>query len=131
MKSWGVRAPLALALILVLAVGNLAAMEKAEFIDGNHWTKWSNQDKLVYIRGLGNWADFVTEAQARRETYEFCISKVFVNELKTKTLGQIAAEVDAYYQQNPDKLTTSVVEVILRRCTSACPPEPGVKEKMK
>jgi hypothetical protein len=54
MKFW-VRSAL-LALVLVLAAGTLAAMEKAEFINGTHWTKWSNQDKLVYIRGLANWA---------------------------------------------------------------------------
>jgi hypothetical protein len=121
---------LALALTLVLGTGTFAAMEKAEFINGAHWAKWSNQDKLVYIRGLSNWADFITEAQRERgKSSEFCISKVFVDELKTKSLGQIVTEVDAYYQENPQKLTTSVVEVILRRCTNACPPEAGAREK--
>lgn len=121
---------LAFSLSLVLAAGGLAAMEKAELINGSHWTKWSNQDKLVYIRGLGNWADFITEAQAQRgKTFEFCISKVFVDELKTKSLGSIVAEVDAYYQENPGKLNTSVIEVVLRRCTNACPPESGAREK--
>jgi hypothetical protein len=121
---------LALALTLVWGAGTFAAMEKAEFINGAHWAKWSNQDKLVYIRGLSNWADFITEAQRERgKSSEFCISKVFVDELKTKSLGQIVTEVDAYYQENPQKLTTSVVEVILRRCTNACPPEAGAREK--
>jgi hypothetical protein len=121
---------LALALTLVLAAGTLAAMDKAELINGTHWTKWSNQDKLVYIRGLGNWADFITEAQGQRgKTFEFCISRVFVNELKAKSLGNIVTEVDAYYQENPGKLNTSVIEVVLRRCTNACPPEGGAREK--
>ena len=121
---------LALALTLVLGAGTFAAMEKAEFINGAHWAKWSNQDKLVYIRGLSNWADFITAAQVERgKSSEFCISKVFVDELKAKSLGQIVTEVDAYYQENPQKLTTSVVEVILRRCTKACPPEVGAREK--
>ena len=105
-------------------------MEKAEFIDGTHWTTWSNQDKLVYIRGMGNWADFVTQAQAQKgKTFEFCMSKALVDELKTKSLGQIVAEVDAYYQENPKKLNTSVIEVVIRRCTNACPPEGGAREK--
>jgi hypothetical protein len=57
---------LALALALVLTVGPAAAIERAEFINGTQWTQWSNQDKLVYIRGVGNWADFVTEAQVQK-----------------------------------------------------------------
>lgn len=122
MTSWRKTVLLALALSLVLANGASAVVDQAEFINGTHWTQWSNQDKLVYIRGLGNWADFVTQAQAQRgKTYEFCMSKVFVNELKTKPLGQIVADVDAYYQENPAKLNTSVVEVVLRRSTNVCP----------
>jgi hypothetical protein len=123
MKFWGKSALLALALALLLAAGTMAAIDRAEFIDGTHWTQWSTQDKLVYIRGLCNWADFVTEAQAARgRTYEFSISKVLVNELKAKSLGQIVADIDAYYRENPGKLNTSVIEVVLRRCTSVCPP---------
>ncbi len=131
MKFYGKGALLVCALALVLAAGPVAAIEKADMINGTQWTQWSNQDKLVYIRGIGNWADFVTEAQAqtRKKNYEFCISKVLVNELKTQTLGQIVAKVDAYYQTNPDKMNTSVVEVVLRRCTNACPPEGGAREK--
>lgn len=130
MKFCGKSALLALALALALTTGPVAAMEKAEFIDGTHWSQWSNQDKLVYIRGLGNWADFVTQAQAQRgKTFEFCMSKALVDELKTKSLGQIVAEVDAYYQENPNKLDTSVIEVVIRRCTNACPPEGGAREK--
>jgi hypothetical protein len=119
---------LALALSLVLVSAAWAAMEKAEMINGTHWTKWSETDKLVYIRGLTNWADFIAAAQAQThkgQTWEFCISKVFVDELKTKTLGQIAADVDAYYKANPGKLDISVIEVVLRRSTKVCPPEPG------
>jgi len=130
MKFCGKRALLALALALALTAGPVAALEKAEFINGTQWTQWSNQDKLVYIRGIGNWADFVTEAQTQKgKAFEFCISKVLVNELKTQTLGQIVANVDAYYQENPDKLNTSVIEVVLRRCTNACPPEAGARGK--
>jgi len=130
MKSCRKRALLALALTLVLTAGPVAALERAEFINGTHWTQWSNQDKLVYIRGLGNWADFVTEAQAQRgKGSEFSMSKILVNELKAMTLGQIVANVDTYYQENPEKLNTSVIEVVLRRCTNVCPPEAGARGK--
>jgi hypothetical protein len=122
------KALLALALSLVLVSAAGAALEKAEMINGTHWTKWSQTDKLVYIRGISNWADFVAAAQAQTQKgriWEFCISKVFVDELKTKTLGQIVADVDAYYRANPNRLETPVIEVVLRRSTKVCPPEPG------
>jgi hypothetical protein len=119
-KGKGVLAALVFA--VVLTAGPLWAMERAEFINGSQWTQWSNQDKLVYIRGLCNWADFITQAQVQsKKNYEFCISKVFVDQLKTKTLGQVVEQVDAYYQENPSNLNNSVVEVMLQRCTNVCP----------
>ena len=127
-RKW---AALTLVLGLLLATGAWA-QGSAEMINGTHWTKWSQEDKLVYIRGLTNWADFITEAQAQRgKSSEYCMSKVFVDELKTKTLGQIVANVDAYYRDNPGKLNTSVIEVLIRRCTNVCPPEAGAKEMKK
>ena len=123
---------LVLAFALVLATGALAAMERAEMINGTHWTKWSQEDKLVYVRGLTNWADFITEAQGQRgKTSEYCMSKVFVDALKTKTLGQIATDVDTYYRDNPGKVNDSVIEAILRGSTDICKTGPGAKEMKK
>ncbi len=130
MKFWGKSALLTLVLGLVLAAGAWAALEKAELINGTHWSNMSEQDKLIYIRGMTNWADFVVGAQPHKARgWEFCISQVLVNDLKTKSLGQIVAEVDAFYRENPQKLDTSVIEVVLRRCTKSCPPETGAKQK--
>jgi hypothetical protein len=126
MKFRGKWALLTLVLCLAVAGGAWAAMERAEMINGTHWTKWSQEDKLVYVRGLTNWADFITEAQAQRgKTSEYCMSKVVVDALKTKTLGQIVADVDAYYRDNPGKMGNSVIEAILRGSTNICKTEPG------
>jgi hypothetical protein len=123
---------LALVLGLVLATGAWAAGERAEMIDGTHWSKWSQEGKLIYIRGLTNWADFISESLAQKgKTFEFCASRVMVDELKTKTLGQIVANIDAFYRDNPGKMNTSVIEVLIRRCTNVCPPEAGAKEGKK
>jgi hypothetical protein len=46
-----------------------------------------------------------------------------VDDLKTRTVMQIIREVDKFYQDNPGKLDTPVIEVVLRRCTKVCPPE--------
>jgi hypothetical protein len=122
MKLLGKSTLLTLVIILIVAAVGLAAMEKAEMINGTHWTHWSQEDKLVYIRGLTNWADFITDVQVQRgKTSEYCMSKVFVDALKTKTLGQIAADVDAYYRNNPGKLDNTVIEAILRGSTNICP----------
>ena len=51
-----------------------------------------------------------------------CISKGFVDELKTKTIAQVIAEVDKFYKENPAKLDMPVVAVILQRCTKLCAP---------
>jgi hypothetical protein len=124
---------LVLVLGLVLATGALAASAptgKAEMINGAHWTKWPQEAKLIYIRGLTNWADFIVGAQSQRgNTGEYCMSKVLVNALKTKTLGQIVTDVNTYYQKNPGKLSNSVIEAILRGATKIC--EPGAKEMKK
>jgi hypothetical protein len=122
---------LALVLGLALAVGAQAAPAgKAEMISGVHWTKWSQEDKLVYIRGLTNWADFIVEAQSQRgNTGEYCMSKVLVDALKAKTLGQIVSDVDAYYKQDPGKMGNSVIEAMLRGATNIC--TPGAKEMKK
>jgi hypothetical protein len=126
---------LALALILGLVLASSASAAaapagKAEMINGTHWTHMSQEDKLVYVRGLTNWADFIVDAQAQRgNTGEYCMSKVLVDALKTKSLGQIVTEVDIYYQKNPGNISKSVIEAILRGATKIC--EPGGKEMKK
>jgi hypothetical protein len=124
MKFWRKTALLGLTLVLALAFGALA-MEKAELINGTHWTKWSMDAKLVYIRGFSNMADFEAAASGHRNV---CLSKALSEELKAKTLGQIVADVDNFYKENPDKMSTSVIEVTFMRCTKYCPPE-AKKEK--
>jgi hypothetical protein len=124
MKRRGTTALLALGLALVLVSGAFAAMQKAEMITGNQWTQWTRDYKLVYVRGLTNWADFVNEAQPRQlkaKSREFALSSVFVDQLRHQSLGQIVAAVNKYYRDNPGKLNITVIEAILRSCTNVCP----------
>jgi hypothetical protein len=131
MKSRAALAFLMIVLGLALA-GGAWAQQRAEMINGNHWAKWSQEDKLVYVRGLTNWADFISEAQAQRgKTSEYSMSKVLVDELKNKTLGQIVSDIDAYYRENPGKMNDSVIEAMLRHCTNVCKTAPGAKGGVK
>jgi hypothetical protein len=125
MNLRGKMAFLVFLLVLVLAGGAWGAMEKAEMINGVQWSQWSNQDKLVYIRGISNWVDFASAAQiqtqARTGKHWFSLSMGLAKALKTKSLGQVVADVNNYYQNNPGKLDVSVIEVILRYSTKICP----------
>jgi len=105
-----------------------AAQERAKLWDGNFWTKISAEAKLGYVGGIGNLADFETAASKGRSP---CVSQAFVEGLKNLTADQVVARVDQYYADNPGKLSTTVIEVILQRCTTVCPPElkEGVKKK--
>jgi hypothetical protein len=96
------------------------AVQKAFLWNGTHWSQISFDGKAGYVFGVGNMADFETAAGRGKSP---CVSQAFTNELKTKTVDQVIAAVDQFYKENPDKMQTTVIEVILRRCTTVCPPE--------
>jgi len=121
MKLKGMVCLLAVAMILALA-GSALAQEKGFLWDGNQWPQLSFDAKVGYIKGVGNMADFEASASKGKAA---CVSQAFAGELKTKTVQQIIDEVDKYYQENPSKLSTTVLEVVLMRCTKVCPPGMG------
>ena len=118
-KFKGIIGLLALVVVLALAGGAFAAEEKAFLWDGNQWPQLNFDAKVGYVKGVGNLADFEAAASKGKAA---CVSQAFAGELKTKTVNQIIEAVDKFYQENPGKLSTSVLEVILIRCTKACPP---------
>jgi len=120
MKIKGKAAIIGLTILLTLSVAALAA-EKGFLWDGTHWKDMSPELKVAYVKGVGNMADFETASGGAGRA--FCISKAFVDELKTKTVGQVVAEVDKYYKETPGKMSTPIIEVILRKCTTLCPVE--------
>ncbi len=121
MKFQGKVGLVAVVVVLLLAGGALA-QEKAFLWDGNQWPQLSYDAKVGYIKGIGNMADFEAAASKGKGAV---ISRAMADELKTKTVQQIIDEVDKFYKENPGKLSTSVLEVVLIRCTKACPPGMG------
>jgi hypothetical protein len=109
----------ALVLLLGLTTAALAA-DKAFLWDGSRWSQVSYDGKAGYIFGIGNLADFENAAAGGKAV---CVSRAFAEELKNKTVAQVVGVVDKFYKENPDKLKTSVIEVILRQCAKVCPPE--------
>ncbi len=87
--------------------------------NGVHWQQVTTEGKAGYIFGIGNLADY--ELAASKGKKLSCISRVFVDEMKTKTVMQIIQEVDKYYQESPGNLGTPVIEVVLKQLTKASP----------
>ena len=114
------------ALMVVLVMAGLAlAQDKAFMWDGTQWPQLSLDAKVGYVKGVGNMADFETAASKGKAA----LAQAFSAELKTKSVNQIIEQVDKFYQENPNKLSTTVLEVILMRCTTVCPPGmAGVKK---
>lgn len=117
---------LVLVTLFALSTAALAA-EKGFLWNGTQWKDMTNDIKVAYVKGIGNMADFETAAATSIATPPPCISKGFVDELKTKTIAEVIAEVDKFYKENPAKLDMPVVAVILQRCTKLCAPAAGKK----
>ncbi len=132
------------ALVILLAVGIIigalaaaAPAATAPVVDTNqaflwngvHWQQVTTEGKAGYIFGIGNLADYEVAAAKGRKLAT--ISRVFVDEMKTKTVMQIIQEVDKYYQNNPEKLGTPVIEVVLGEFTKASPAQAPAGETKK
>jgi hypothetical protein len=117
MKFRGFATVSVLVMLFALATAALAA-EKGFLWDGTQWKDMTHDLKVAYVKGIGNMADFETASGGPGRAA--CISKGFVDELKTKTIAQVIGEVDQYYKENPTKLDMPVVAVILQRCTKLC-----------
>ncbi|MBM4293498.1 MAG: hypothetical protein FJ126_01150 [Deltaproteobacteria bacterium] len=113
--------PIAAAAVSVLLLMSAGVLAQGAFMwDGTQWPQLSFDAKVGFIKGIGNLADFEVAANKDKAP---CVSRAFVDELKTKKIDHIIQEVDKYYQENPGKKDATVIEVVLRRCTSICPPE--------
>ena len=104
MKFRGIACVSVLVMLFALATAALAA-EKGYLWDGSQWKDMTTDIKVAYVKGIGNMADFETAAAGSAPAP--CISKGFVDELKTKTIAQVIAEVDKFYKENPTKMNTA------------------------
>jgi hypothetical protein len=117
-------------LVVGVMVGALVALapavdNQAFLWNGVNWQQVTTEGKAGYIFGIGNLADYEVAASKNRK--QVCVSRAFVDVMKTKTPLQIIQQVDQYYQDNPGKLDTLVIEVILGQLIKAspAPAQPG------
>ena len=119
---------LALVGMLLWSVAGASAMPKGLIWTGVHWGQVSQEAKSAYLFGLGNLADFEV-AGASAAGSAACVSRAVVKELQGKNVEQVVKEVDRFYQDHPDKVQTTVIEVLLREALKACLPEKGEAKK--
>jgi hypothetical protein len=92
-------------------------------LDGSYWREISYDAKVGYIKGVGNMADYECQATVDKKGRSYCVGNTLVQELKDKPIDTVVKEIDQYYKENPDKLNSTVLEVLLRRAATLCPPE--------
>jgi hypothetical protein len=122
-------------LVVGVMVGALVAAappvdtNQAFLWNGVHWQQITQEGKAGYIFGIGNLADY--EVAASKDRKQVCVSRAFVDVMKNKTPMQIIQQVDRFYQDNPGKLDTLVIEVILGQLIKASPEaaQPGMTKK--
>ncbi len=118
-----------------IIIGGLAATAPAAdsnqpiLWNGVHWQQVTTDGKAGYIFGVGNMANY--EVAAARGRKVACVSQVLMEEMKKKTVMEIIAGVDKHYQDNPGKMDTLVIEVILGQLIKISPGEmaPGTTTK--
>ena len=122
-------------LVVGVMVGALVAAapavdtNQAFLWNGVHWQQVTTEGKAGYIFGIGNLADYEVAASKGRKLA--CISRAFMDDLKARTVMQIIQEVDKYYQDNPGKLGTPVIEVVLGQLSKASPAQAPAGETKK
>jgi len=100
-------------LILVLSLPALALSQKASMWDGTQWKDLPQETKIGYVKGVGNLADYEMAASGKRAGV---ISKSLDQQWRDKNISIIVQEVDKFYQENPQKMSMPVIEVMLRCC---------------
>ena len=90
---------------------------------GEKWKEVSLDGKVGYIFGIGNLADYeVAAAKAAGQPKTAVISRALVEVLKSKPVLEVVQDVDRYFQDNPDKLKSYVIDVVLRHFTTTGSP---------
>jgi len=111
---------LGIALILVLAGAARSQGRQPEMWNGTHWKEFPKEVKVAYLKGIGNMADL--EVAVSGKARGGCLSIGLVRDLKDKSIEDIVHDVDKFYRENPTMVSTPVVEVVVRQCTSLCKP---------
>ncbi len=85
-------------------------------LKGDIWVKMSDDEKISFIWGVGHVIS-IQEVLGRdnpglKENNMFVNKVIEAHETRSLTMNEVSEQVDNYYKENPDKLDTSVMEVM-------------------
>lgn len=85
-------------------------------LKGDTWVKMSDDEKISFIWGVGHMIS-IQEVLGRdnpglKENNIYVNQVVEAHKTKAMTMSEVSQHVDKFYTDNPDKLDTSVMEVI-------------------
>jgi len=85
-------------------------------LKGDIWVKMSADEKISFIWGAGHIIS-IQEVLGRdnpglKENNIFVNNIIEAHETKSLTMNEVSEHVDNFYKENPDKLDTSVMEVM-------------------
>jgi len=109
--------------MLFSAVLTSHAQETMELVEvdmpvlkGDIWIKMSEDEKISFIWGAGHVISIqdvlARENPGLKKHNEFVNKVIEAHSNSPMTMTEVAERVDVFYKENPDKLDTSVVEVI-------------------
>lgn len=99
-------------IFLAMAWGSAWA-ENVPLVDGEHWTKSTEQLKRAYLVGLANVIEVETAySAAKRPSDDQSVIPRFARGMKGQTLDSVREALDKWYVAHPDKLKRPVIETI-------------------
>jgi hypothetical protein len=99
---------------VLLVMAAPVAAEDVPFVDGTMWKKSAPILKRTYLVGFSN---LLSAEYAYQKAFgpppdrQTAVLRLY-EEIDDVTLDEAVANIDAWYEKNPDKMDTTVVEVI-------------------
>jgi hypothetical protein len=107
------RAAMFVACMTLAAVSGVARADEVPLINGEHWTKSTEQLKKVYLIGIANVIQVETAyfgATPPSDAQSFVPR--FAKGLKGQTLDSVRETLDRWYAANPSRLQRPIIETI-------------------
>ena len=107
------RAAMFVACMTLAVVAGVARADEVPLINGEHWTKSTEQLKKVYLIGIANVIQVETAyfgATPPSDAQSFVPR--FAKGLKGQTLDSVREALDRWYAANPNRLQRPIIETI-------------------
>jgi hypothetical protein len=105
---------LVVTVIVILGAGPTAASEEVPLVDGEMWQATATPLKRAYLIGIANFltTEYVFQKKNGFPPDSQSSTRVVYEGIDDVTLDQSIERIDGWYQKNPDKNDTTVLEVI-------------------